>query len=157
MYIFIYIFIYVHNRPVQIPDRVRFGSGQGRIVGRLARRPCPTVYSVRSGWLVLPDWTRRNGSSFLALGRVLGQISRLVASPWIIAGQKLWFVPVRRIGQVGSGCPWSGLVHKYNCYRVLSYDISTHTTLCPTNGSKSSIRPNKVLPIHRVNLHVSKL
>jgi hypothetical protein len=50
------------------------------------------------------------GSGFFGLSRVLGQKSRHVPGPWIITSQKLWLMPIRRIGRGGSGSSELGQV-----------------------------------------------
>jgi hypothetical protein len=56
--------------------KYRTGSALGRIkVGSWVvwhGASVRLVHSVRSGWLVLPDWTRRNGSSFFGVGSDFG-------------------------------------------------------------------------------------
>jgi hypothetical protein len=99
----------------------RIGSGQGQVVGHLAQNaPDPCIVSGQGGLVhaslldvscrVFSSWIRGFGfgSGFFGLGRVLGQKSRLVPGPWIIMSQKLWLMPIRCIGRVGSGSSESG-------------------------------------------------
>jgi hypothetical protein len=101
-------------RPIQTSGRVVFGSSQGQVVGYLAW-PYPTraslCWRVGSGF---SGWVRFFGfrSGFFELGRVLGQKSRPIPGPWIIAGQKLWPVPTHCIGWVGFFSSGSGRVRR---------------------------------------------
>ena len=111
------------SRPGQTSGRVGFGSGQGRVTGRigrpapdpylspgrvgLARAPCAGVSGrVFSGWVgFFGLWV-----GFFGLGRVLGQKSRPVPGPLIVAGQKIRPAPTRHVARVGSGRVFFGRV-----------------------------------------------
>ena len=98
------------DRPGQMSGRVGFGSGQGRVTGRIGRpAPDPYLSPGRVG-LARAPCAGVSGRGFFGLGRVLGQKSRAVPGPLIVAGQKIRPAPTRHVARVGSGRVFFGRV-----------------------------------------------
>jgi hypothetical protein len=128
--------------------KVGFGSGQGWVVGHLARpAPDPCIVSGQVG-LACASLLDALGRGFLALSKKPWP----VPDPWIVAGQKLWHVLVHRIDRVGffsGGLGWSGRwpMIRSSC----TYDLATRTTRSNTHDATTLLTDQRWL-LNRLNV-----
>jgi hypothetical protein len=104
--------------PVSVTTWSNVGLCLDWVMGRLAWLASDScIVLVGSGWYVSPCWTHLV-NIFLTFSRFwfLGKRLWLIFGLWIVVSQKLWSVPIRRIGRVE--LDWGFLGRSYRVSRV---------------------------------------